>query len=341
MKVVIIGGTGLISTPMTRQLIERGDDVTLLNRGVTPSRVPQAVRQIRVDRTDTGALAGALAALGPIDCAIDMVAYDPPDAAGALAALRGRCGHYIFCSTVDVYQKPYLSYPVREDHPLAGNNEYGRNKRACEQIVMDAHAAGEIACTVLRPAHTYGEGSGIIHSLGWDTAMIDRLRRGRPIVVHGDGTSLWGSCYAEDVARAFVAAAGNTRCFGRAYTLAAEQWITWDDYHIVAARALGAPAPRLVHIPADLLVRLAPDRASAAADNFLYSNIFDVAAARADLGFRQTVLWEEGVRRTVGWLDASGGVESCDADPLPDQLIAAWERLSAAMARELAEHSAQ
>jgi nucleoside-diphosphate-sugar epimerase len=336
MRVLIIGGTGLISTPMTRFFLERGDDVILYNRGARPSRVPPEARQVHGDRTDFAAFEAQLAGLGTFDCAVDMVCYRPAEAETAVRALRGRCGHYLFCSTVDVYQKPYLRYPVREDHPLAGNNEYGRNKRRCEEIVMAAHGSGELSASIMRPAHTYGEGGGLIHSFGWDTAYIDRLRRGRPIVVHGDGTSLWGSCYIDDVARAFAEAAGNPAAFGRAYTLAAEEWHTWDDYHRKAARAIGAPEPHLVHIPADLLARLAPARAGASADNFLYSNIFDVSAARADLGFRQTVLWEEGVRRTVAWLEANGRVQNSDDDPLPDRVIEAWQRHCAALERELA-----
>jgi nucleoside-diphosphate-sugar epimerase len=335
MRVLIIGGTGLISTPMTGMFLERGDDVTLYNRGVRPSRVADGAQQVHGDRTDFAAFEAQIAALGPFDCVVDMVCFDPLEAESAVRALSGRCGHYLFCSTVDVYQKPYLSYPVREDHPLAGNNTYGRNKRLCEAIVLAAHEQGALPATILRPAHTYGESSGIIHSFGWDTAYIDRLRRGKPIVVHGDGTSLWGSCYIDDVARAFVAAAGNQVAFGRAYNLAASEWQTWDDYHRKAARAIGAPEPKLVHIPAELLASIAPQRASAAADNFLYSNIFDVSAAQTDLGFRQTVLWEEGVKRTVAWLDANNRVQNSDDDPLPDQVIAAWERLGAAMRQEL------
>jgi nucleoside-diphosphate-sugar epimerase len=336
MRVLIIGGTGLISTPMTRMFLERGDDVTLFNRGVRPSRVPDGARQVHGDRTDFAAFEAQIAELGTFDCVVDMVCYDPPEAESAVRALRGRCGHYLFCSTVDVYQKPYLSYPVREDHPLAGNNTYGRNKRSCEALVLAAHERGELPASLMRPAHTYGEGSGLIHSFGWDTAYIDRLRRGKPIVVHGDGTSLWGSCYIDDVARAFVAAAGNPVAFGRAYTLAASEWQTWDDYHRRAAHAIGAPEPRLVHIPAELLARLAPARAGSAADNFLYSNIFDVSAAQTDLGFRQTVLWEEGVRRTVAWLDANDRVQNSDEDPLPDRVITAWDRLCVAMEESLA-----
>jgi nucleoside-diphosphate-sugar epimerase len=333
MNILIIGGTGLISTAITRFLLERGDDVTHFNRGrLDLYPVPTEVRQIHGDRTDHAAFERQIAAAGQFDCAIDMVAYQPEDAASAARAFRGRVGHLIFCSTVDVYLKPASRYPYTEDERYGGLNAYSSNKVICEQTLRAAHQRGDFPLTIIRPAYTYGEGRGPLNPLGGSTAYVDRLRRGKPIVVHGDGNSLWTACHRDDVARAFVAAAGQTHTFGKAYHTPGEEWMTWDTYHQRVAAAIGAPAPTLVHIPTDLLVQLAPQRAAIIAENFQFSNVFDTSAARADLGFQYTIPWESGVRRMVDWLDQRGRVENSDADAFEDRLIAAWYESSERLA---------
>ena len=149
-----------------------------------------------------------------------------------------------------------------------------------------------------------------------------------------DGSSLWASCHAVDVARAFVEAVGNPVTFGKSYHLAGEEWMTWNQMHAIVAEALGGPPPTLIHIPTDLLAKIAK-RAFISEVNFQYNNIFDNSAARRDLNFRCTIPFAEGARRTVAWLDARGKIENSDNDPYDDRVIAAWERHNAQMAQEL------
>lgn len=328
MNVLIIGGTGLISSAITRFLLERGDRVTHYNRGqLDLYPPPPGVRTIHGDRTDYRAFEQQMAELGTFDCVIDMVGYAPGDAASAVRAFRGRIGHFLFCSTVDVYRKPASRYPYTEDEAYGGLNAYSVNKVACEQILRAAYAHGDFPLTIIRPAYTYGEGRGPLNPFGG--AYLDRLRKGKPIIVHGDGSSLWTACHRDDVARAFVAAAGQPHTFGKAYHTPGEEWMTWDQYHRQVAAAIGAPEPTLIHIPTEVLVRVAPWRARIIAENFQFNNIFDATAARTDLGFQYTVPWIEGVRRMVAWLDAHGHIEDSDSERFEDQLIAAWHRLGA------------
>jgi len=334
MRVLIVGGTGLISTAITRQLLERGDEVTLLNRGRTPSRIPEGAAILRGDRHDRQRFVEQMRGLPEQDAVIDMICYSAADAQDDIAAFAGRVRQLVFCSTVDVYTRPASRYPYREDEPFGPLSDYAAGKVACERLFAEAHARGDLAVTTLRPAHTYGEGGTIIHSLGWSTRYIDRMRKGKPIIVHGDGQSLWVSCHVDDVARAFVSALGNERSLGRAYHVTGEEWRTWNRYHEEVAIALGVPLPELVHIPTDLLVRAAPREAGICGPNFQYPTIFDNAAAREDLGFRITVPWVDGVRRTVAWLDAHGRVEPSGPDDLDDRIIAAWRRLSDALVSE-------
>ena len=339
MKVLIIGGTGLISTAIARGLLERGNDVTLYHRSVTDAQVLGGLKAIGGDRTNYPVFEAQMAEAGSFDCVIDMVGYLPEDAQSIAHAFKGRIGQLIFCSTVDVYRKPANRYPIREDEErrAAPSFPYALNKVKCEAILFEAHQRGDFPVTVIRPAYTYSEGRGPIHSFGGSTVYLDRMRKGKPIVVHGDGNSLWAACHRDDVGRAFVEAAGNPKTFGKAYHVTGEEWMTWNRYHQGVAEAMGTPSPTLVHIPTDLLAKVAPKRAWICAENFQFNNIFDNSAAKTDLGFRYTIPWVEGVRRMVAWLDEHGRIENSDDDPFDDRLIAAWERLGTAMAQELAD----
>jgi len=338
MRILIIGGTGLISTPITRLLLERGDDVTHYNRGkLDLYSVPTAVHHIQGDRTDYATFERQIPELGHWDCVMDMVGYLPDDGESAVRAFRGRVGHFIFCSTVDVYRKPASRYPVTEDEGYGGLNSYSINKVAIERTLRAAHERGDMPVTIIHPAYTYGEGRGPVHSFGGSTSYLDRIRKGKPVVVHGDGSSFWTACYRDNVARAFVAAAGQAHTFGKLYHTPGEEWMTWNMYHERVAAAMDAPPPTLVHIPTDLLARVAPRRAAVSVDNFQFSNIFDTTAARNDLNFRSTLPWVEGVRRMVAWLDERGRIENSDADPFEDQLISAWRAAGEHLSKVLNE----
>jgi nucleoside-diphosphate-sugar epimerase len=336
MKVLIIGGTGLISTPMTRLLLERGDEVTHYNRGkfdLYPT--PPGVKTIHGDRTDYATFERQMREAGPFDCVIDMVGYQPEDGESVVRAFKGRVGHFIFCSTVDVYQKPAGHYPVTEAQGYGGLNDYSLKKVKIEQTLRAAHDRGDFPLTIIRPAYTYGEGRGPIHTFGGKTTYLDRLRKGKPIVVHGDGSSFWTACHKEDVARAFVAAVGQPHTFGKSYHTPGEDWMTWNRYHQCVAAALDAPEPQLVHIPTDLLGQVVPQQAHLVVTNFQFSNIFDTTAAKNDLNFQVTIPWIEGVKRMVAWLDAHHRIENSDHDPFDDRLIAAWQHLGEHMRNEL------
>lgn len=330
MNVLIIGGTGLISAATTRRLLEKGATVTHYNRGKRSGEFDGKVATIAGDRYDHAAFEAQMAALPNFDVVIDMIGYAPEDVRSLVRAFGGKTGHLIFCSTVDVYDRFAMQknprYPIPEDVPQAGRNDYGRNKVLCENILQEAAATGAFPLTILRPAHTYNDGGAIIHSFGWGTQWIDRLRKNRPIIVHGDGMSLWSVCHADDVGPAFAEAAGNPASFGKSYNVAAEEWLTWDEMYMVAAQTLGTPEPRLVHIPSETLGKLAPKVSGIFPENFMHNNIFDNSTAKRDLNFGYTVPFAEGVRRVVSGLDARSGVQNSDDQLWYDALIADWEK---------------
>jgi len=333
-KVLMIGGTGLISSSIVPLLLARGDEVAILSRGVSDRPLPAGCSHIPGDRTAPG-FEQLIAEAPRFDCVIDMVCYRPEDAASSIRAFAGKTGQYIFTSTIDVYRKPAGRYPYREDEPFVGIGDYAIDKVACELLFRDAYERDGFPVTVIRPAATYGDRHLPVHSLGRSTTYLDRLMRGKPIVVHGDGSSLWVSCHADDVAGAFAGAAGNEGAIGRSYHAAGEEWVTWNEHHAILAEAIGAPPPTLVHIPTDALVELAGERAELVRDNFQYHDIFDNSAARDDLGFRYTIPLRVGLPGWYASLVEADLIENSDGDPFEDRLIDTWARVIARGTAEL------
>jgi nucleoside-diphosphate-sugar epimerase len=337
MRVLLVGGTGLISTATTRLLLDQGHDVVHYNRGRADSQLAKNPPTILGDRKDYAAFEAAMAGAGRFDCVMDMICFLPAEAESAVRAFRGRTDHFVFCSTVDVYTKPASTYPIRENEERKPRKSfsYAYNKAVCERIFEEAHARGDFPVTIIRPAYTYGEGRGLLHTFRGGMYYLQRIRDGRPIVVHGDGTSLWASCHRDDVGRAFANTVGNDKTFGRSYLVTGEEWLPWNTYHQVVAHAMGAPAPALVHIPTDVLYEALPMDAEWLKENFQFNNIFDNSAAQADLGFRYTVRWAEGVRRIVGWLDERNQIDDRDEPEFYGALLDAWTKSRTQVADDL------
>jgi nucleoside-diphosphate-sugar epimerase len=339
-NILLIGGTGLISTPMTAQLRERSHEVTVYNRARRSPDLPEGVRQIVGDRTDHAAFEAQMRDAEPFDIVIDMICYKPEDAESLVRAFSGRVGQMIVCSTVDVYEKPQRRLPITEDVPLnPAPWDYARDKAKLEAILWEADARGDFPLTVFRPGHTYNDGGALHHSVGSPTpAYLHRIKEGNPILVHGDGTSIWAACHAADVARAFTEAAGNETAYGKAYNVAGEEWLTWNRYHELVAEAMGAPEPKLVHIPTELLAKMTK-RAWIVTVNFGYNNAIDNSAAARDLNFHTTVPFVEGVRRMHDTLERGGKMCGLEPDSEYDRIVETWQRWSGKLLEEFQAES--
>ena len=332
MRILIIGGTGTISTGITRLLVEQGHDLVLYNRGQRPRQVEGDYEVVIGDRKDVSTFEKQMQEAGTFDCVIDMYCFLPEEAKDAIRIFSGRAGQYIYCSSVDAYTKPSATYPITEsvERNPPETFPYGRNKMLCENLLLDADERGDLRATLIRPGHTYGEGgNNLLHALGSGNFILDRLAKGQPIVVHGDGTSFWPTCHRDDVAVAFVGAIGNEKAMGRGYHVAGEEWNTWLAYHEGLAGAIGAPSPQFVCIPTHVLMQMAPDEARRVEQNFSHNNLYDNTAAREDLGFEVTIPWVEGARRTAQWLDDNGMREKSEDFPFYDRVVEQWGRVVA------------
>ena len=340
MKILIIGGTGNISTAITRVLQTQGHDLTLFKKTpVRPDWLRPDVNILAGDRRDYVAFERQLSRLGPWDCVLDMIAFEPADIQSGLRVFAGRTRQFIFCSTVDVYEKNASSYPISEETGVIGARPsfpYAWKKVQCERALWSAHRRGDFVLTIIRPSFTYNEtGSPGIHTFGGQSYHLDRLVKGKPIILHGDGNSVWVATYRDDTATAFLGAIGNARAFGQDYNLSGEEWMTHNHIWRTLGRLLGAPEPDFVYIPSELLGRLAPQEAEWCVENFRYNNIFDSSKARRDLGYRYTVRFEDGARKCIDWLRANHRIEDSARYPFYDRIVQTWRRHTAAMIQEM------
>lgn len=325
MKILLVGGTGLLGTCVAQRLIDRGDAVTLLNRGRTPSRLTGPYQRLIGDLNDAEAAATLIRRGGAWDCVIDTISGVPERARTVASACAGITRQLIFCSSSSVYPKPADHYPVREDHPLGAAFANGIGKIGCEDCYRKAANRGDFALTIIRPGQIYGETGGVLHSLGQGLGFLDRVRCGLPVIVHGDGTGLWSALHADDIAAIFAAAAGNPIAFNNIYNAMGEEWMTWDRYYASIAEAMGVPAPPLVHVPVEILCEIAPVAGDQARRSLQYPGIYDMTRARRDFGWKQTIPFVEGMRRTINWLIEHDGIEPWNAGPEYERIIRAWQ----------------
>ena len=331
MKILIIGGTGNISRWFTRSLAESGADITLYNRGTSDLSFSGKVRCIKGDRTDRSTFRRQMQEVGVFDCVIDMVGFEPEDARQDVEVFQGRTAQFIFCSTVDVYSKQQLSYPVPAGQTPGASPgfPYAYKKMEMERVFMEAFERQGFPVTVIRPAATYSEGvSPLLTPFGRQSYHLDRLQKGLPVVVHGDGHSIWVEAHASDVAGAFTGAIGNPLSIGKCYDVPGGELLTWRSMYTIVAEELGAPPPGFVCIPTEVLGKLAPAESEWCRMNFQYNNIFDATAARQDLGYRYTISYREGVRRCLAYLRDRGLIEDARRYPFYEALLEKWTRLT-------------
>jgi nucleoside-diphosphate-sugar epimerase len=307
MKALFIGGTGNISTPVSRLAVEMGIDLYHLNRG---NRQPiKGVTNLTADVNDAAGAQRVLAG-HQWDVVVNWIAYTPDDIKRDASLFEGSAGQYIFISSASAYQKPPVNPVTTESTPLRNPVwQYSRDKIACEDLLMEWFRSRGFPMTIVRPSHTYY--SVIPVSLGgWEEfTVIDRMRKGLPVVVHGDGTSLWTMTHADDFAKGFVGLMGNQRAVGEAFHITSDEVLTWNQIYESVARAAGCEA-RLVHIPSDIIADYADQHGYPSVRGTLlgdktHSALFDNSKIRRFVpGYLATIPFQSGIKQTIDWFDA-------------------------------------
>jgi nucleoside-diphosphate-sugar epimerase len=309
-RILFIGGTGVISSACVPRVLAAGHHLAVLNRGGTAIRpLPDGVEVLRADVRDPAAVRGAVGDR-EFDVVVDFVAYTPDHARSDVDVFAGRVGQYVFISSASAYHKPPRRLPVTESTPLHNPHwQYSRDKIACEELLMAAYREQGFPVTIVRPSHTYDRTSMPIDG-GW--TQIDRMRRGLPVLVHGDGTSLWTLTHHVDFAKAFVGLLGHSRTIGEAYTITGDDVLTWDQIFTILGRAAGV-VPRLVHVPSDLIAAVDPAWGAGLLGDKAHSMTFDNSKVRSVVpDYVATITFEQGAREMIAWRDADPARRAVD-----------------------------
>ncbi len=314
MNVLLLGGTGLISTGIVEALQARGASVTVYNRQRRSRTVPAGVQQLIGDRSDQRAFERSFAA-ARYDAVIDMICFTPGDAESTARAFGGRCAQLLFCSTVCTYgAKIGAQVLIDERFPQEPVIPYGRDKVACERILEREAARGAFQLTTVRPSHTYGPGWPLVDQLEADSGTWDRIARGLPILCAGEGLGLWQSTHRDDVGTFFAHAALNPRTYGEAYNATRDEVLTWRDYYRQTAAALDTRA-QLVFAPAGWLLKKLPARLGFLRDITRFHGAYSSAKARAHVPeFTARIGLVEGARATFADLRRRGAFRDSAAD---------------------------
>lgn len=330
MRILFIGGTGTISTACTQLALARGFDVHLLNRGKRAA-APQGAQVITADLHDEAATAAALGGR-TWDVVANFIAFTPEDIERDLRLFRGRTGQYIFISSASAYQRPASSPFVTESTPLANPFwEYSRNKIACEERLLRALREEAFPATVVRPSLTYGDTQITIAVNSWQKSYtaVDRMRRGQPVIVPGDGSSLWTVTHNSDFAKGFVGLLGHQQAIGHAFHITSDEVLTWDQIYRAVAAAAGVAEPRLVHIASDFLAACLPELTGSLIGDKATSVVFDNSKIKRFVpDFVATTRFRDGIARTIAWFDADPARRVIDAEANTkwDRIIAAYQR---------------
>lgn len=322
MRMLFVGGTGIISSACSDLALGLGHELFLLNRGLSSRPIPAGARQLKADIGDSQACRAAIGGLS-FDAVVDFRCFTPDQARADLNLFGGRVGHFVFISSASAYRKPPLALPIVESNLLENPFwSYSRDKIACEKVFLEAYAKDGFPVTVVRPSHTYDK-TLVPMDGGW--TVIERMRQGKEVLVLGDGTSLWTLTNHRDFAKGLIGLLGNPLSIGEAFHITGDEWLTWNMIFGIMAKAAGAVF-RPVHVPSDLIAAYAPQLGQGLLGDKSHSLIFDNSKIRRLVpGFVCEVPFHLGAQEIVNWYDAEASRRRVDTefDGLCDRIIAA------------------
>jgi len=330
MKALFIGGTGVISTAVSKLAVEKGIELYLFNRGRASEFVAKGAKLIKGDIRDVKAAGDALKKY-EFDVVVDWVAYTADHVEADIELFAGRTGQYIFISSASAYQKPVTDYSVTESTPLANPYwQYSRDKIACEDRLMAEYRSSGFPVTIVRPSHTYGltQIPAALNSWQRPWTIIDRMRKGKKVIVPGDGTSLWTLTHNTDFAAGFVGLMGNIRAIGHPFHITSDDVLNWNQIYAILARSAGVE-PRIVHIPSDFVARFDPDEGANLLGDKSCSAVFDNSKIKRFVpGFVARVPFAEGVKRSIEWFEADKSRQLVDEqyNQFLDTVLDAYEK---------------
>ena len=332
MKLLFIGGTGLISSACSDLAIQRGHELFLLNRGLSTRYLPPAgVTVLQADLHADEAHLAVLLADRRFDAVVDFLAFTPADIERDLRLFRNKTDQFVFISSASAYQKPPRHYIITEETPLENPFwQYSRDKIACENRLTRAYSEEQFPVTIIRPSLTYGPSQIPILGASWTHpyTLVDRIQRGQKVIVPGDGSSLWVLTWNADFAIGFLGLLGNPKAIGEAFHITSDEVLNWNQIFLELYSAIGMK-PNLVHIPSDLIVAYDPDQLGTLIGDKINSAVFDNNKIKRFVpDFHCDVPWSEGIRRSLRWFaeDPSRQVIDHAMNEMWDRIIAGYEK---------------
>jgi nucleoside-diphosphate-sugar epimerase len=333
MKLLFIGGTGLISSACSDLAVAQGHDLFILNRSLSRKYpLPESAMLLQADIYADEARLASLLSGQHFDAVVDFIAYTVEDIERGLRLFSGRTDQFVFISSASAYQKPVRNYLITEETPLENPYwQYSQNKIACESRLLQAYQHEGFPITIIRPSLTYGP-TQIPFAVGsWQHpwTVIDRMKRGKKVIVPGDGTSLWVMTWNEDFAKGLTGLFGNPKALGEAFQITSDEVLSWEQIYREAYQALGI-TPNVVHIPSDLIARYWSEAHGSLIGDKSNSVVFDNSKIKRFVpGFDCKVNWSEGLRRALAWFESHPEYQTVDQelDSVFDNLIDSYGRV--------------
>lgn len=318
MKICIVGGTGNISQAIVRRLLEQGHEVTCFNRG-QKAKATEDVRLITGDRWNREDFEQKMQA-EKFDAAIDMICFSAEDAASSVRAFRG-VGWFVETSTACTYGIKYDYFPADETHPLRPISDYARNKAAADDVYLEAFHREKFPAIIIKPSTTYGPMQGMVRQVCWDFQWIDRVKKGKPILVCGDGNALHQHLHVDDIAQAFAGVIGKEHTIGQTYNAVNRGYTTWADYHRLAGKILGKET-ELVGVPYEDLKKLNVPDFGICEEIFAHHVYYSSEKLFRDVPeFRPQVSLEQGMTQVFEAMEREGRIPNSDESTWEDEII--------------------
>lgn len=332
MKILFIGGTGLISSACSELAVARGHELFLLNRSAsTKYPAPAGATILRADVFADEVHAAELISNHRFDAVVDFMAFTAEDIERDLRLFRGKTDQFVFISSASAYQKPPKQYLITENTPLENPFwDYSRNKIACEERLMRVYREEAFPVTIIRPSLTYGPSQISMIGASWlhPYTIVDRIKRGQKVIIPGDGNSLWVLTWNADFAKGLLGLLGNQKAIGEAFNIMSDEVLTWDQIFLELYTAIGVE-PNIVHIPSDLIIAYDPEKLGTLIGDKINSVVFDNSKIKRFVpDFICEVPWSEGVRRSLRWFEEDSSRRTIDDEmnKMWDKIIAGYER---------------
>lgn len=331
MRALLIGGTGTISSAITDALSRTDWEVWLLNRGKSAAELPENINVIHADINNEEEAAKALDGM-TFDTVCDFIGFVPEQLERDFRLFSGRCRQFMYISSASAYHKPVADYRITEGTTLANPYwEYSRNKIACEELLMKHYREDGFPVTIIRPSHTYCEKSVPlgVHGKNGSWQVLRRMLDGKPVIIHGDGTSLWTITHNTDFAKGFIGLMGNPHAIGECFHITSDESVTWNQIYKSVADALGVEL-KPYYVSSDFLADVSDyDLLGSLIGDKAQSVVFDNSKLKKAVpGFCATVRTEEGIRRTVKYVLSHEECQQADEefDAWCDKVISALEQ---------------